>query len=337
MVFARIITYRVPSAEMKVLVVWLVCAVAGKAAGGSAWSDGSKATSQQTVTRATSGRQLVTRLIPAKTKISAFSTRQFINAIPISGYPGFQTQFAFQPQINPFNPFQQTFFPLDSAGLYPGGAPIYSDGSSFFPGGGSYFPGSSPIFPAGGPFYPPGSILYPPSAPIAPISPIAPPSIPTQPVADYPSYPTGQQDVDSDTTVVDSAEFPPEKQQTEIQPAEDRPTSPQLPPPSTFPSFPQIPLLPGGAQLFPGAPQGIGGSATYPLAPPGSDQTSSDSQQTFPQVPDTPQNPQGTAPTVPVNPIFSQPPSQSPPTNFPSADSNDQGLNDEDTISVESA
>ncbi|XP_026758787.1 proline-rich protein HaeIII subfamily 1-like [Galleria mellonella] len=321
---------------MKVLLVWLFCAVAGKAAGGPSWSDaGNQATSRQSVTRVIPGTQIVTS-IPAKTKISAFSTRQFINAIPISGYPGLESQFAFQPQVSPFNPFQPTYYPLGGAGLYPQSAPIFSGGSPFFPGGGSYFPSGAPIFPAGGPFYPPGSILYPPSGPI-PISPIAPPTVPGQPVADFP---TGQQDVDSDTTVVDSAEFPPDRQQTETQPAaENKPAEPQLPPASTFPGFPQIPQVPGGTQTFPGVPLGNGDSGSSPQPPQVSDDTNNSSQQNFQQGsgPQAPQIPQGTPPTAPVNPIFSQPPSQSPPSSFPSADNNDQGLNDEDTISVESA
>lgn len=56
----------------------------------------------------------------------------------------------------------------------------------------------------------------------------------------------------------------------------------------------------------------------------------------FPSIPSIPQLPQ--LPSFPQFPSFPQAPSTPPPNQsaFPSADNNDKGLNDEDTISVES-
>ncbi|CAH0766427.1 unnamed protein product [Diatraea saccharalis] len=177
--------------------------------------------------------------------------------------------------------------------------------------GGSYIPASSVFYPSLTPLAPEVAIESLPSYPAgipAGVPTGNPGGQPSGPVSSAPENPAS----DADTAVVDSAEYPQQQQQQDSQPATEAPASqpstPQSLPPSNFPNFPQIPQ----------------GSPTFPQIP----QIPQGSLPSFPQFPQ-----------FPSNPLFPQSPSPSPspPSSFPGAPSSDQGLNDEDTISVESA
>ncbi|XP_030035795.2 protein app1 [Manduca sexta] len=183
----------------------------------------------------------------------------------------------------------------------------------------------SPFLPVSGATYYPASVFYPPAGGISPIVPSVPaaPGAPSAPAApSQPASPPEQPAGDSDSAVIDAADISAQPQQ---QPQDTPPQSQTvpIPPASNFPSFPSLPQLPQGT--FPQIPQ-LPGSDTI-----------------FPQIPQLPQIPQGSLPSLPQfpqlpsNPPFAQSPSPAPPSSFPAADSGDKGLNDEDTISVESA
>ncbi|KAL0901367.1 hypothetical protein ABMA27_006644 [Loxostege sticticalis] len=173
----------------------------------------------------------------------------------------------------------------------------------------------------GGSYFPPGSVFYPSISPVAPGLPVGSiPSFPAGiPAGQAPSAPAEQPAGDADTAVVDSADQPQQPQQDQQQPSEEpaqsQPSMPQQPPASTFPNFPTIdyPQITGDAPSFPQFPQ-------FPGLP------------QFPQFPSNPLFPQNPSPSPPTN--F---PSPAPPSSFPGSDSVDKGLNDEDTVSVESA
>lgn len=161
----------------------------------------------------------------------------------------------------------------------------------------------SPYYPFAAASYFPqaaGAIYYPPPAPIL--------SQENIPVATGPSFPQQLPQIpgDQDTTIIDSA-----NQEQSPQPTQP---IPQNPTPTPIPSQPQFPSVSNPA--FPPSFPQIPGFPSLPQFPEGS-------QPSFPTIPQ-----------FPTNPPFTQPPTSQP---FPSGDREDKGLNDEDTISVESA
>ncbi|XP_053616640.1 uncharacterized protein LOC128678832 [Plodia interpunctella] len=287
---------------MKVLVTLVCCVLAARAgtAGSSvAWPGGR------------ASRQLLA-FTPPHTKTTAFSTTQYINSVPFSTLSGYHPQLVYQPQLSQFSPFQPAYYPITGGSFYPDGGTFFADGS-YLPPGASLFPSGGALIPGGGSYYPPGGILYP-TAPAAPIT-------PEQPLSDLPSFPS-QPSGDSDTAVVDSAEFPPEKDDS------NQNTKPQSPPQSILPGLPPQGSIPPPTEQ----PQQDNTGVSYPQAP---------QQPPFPQIPQYPQEPQfpqGSYPQFPQFPsqIFPQP-TPSPPTSFPSADNSDKGVDDEDSISVDAA
>lgn len=172
----------------------------------------------------------------------------------------------------------------------------------------------SSYYPVGDLSYYPASVFYPTVGSIlpgVPSSPVVPsiPSAPSQPIQP-PSAPLEQPAGDADTTVIDSADIPSEQRRQEQSAAGQPQSGPTpLPPANTFPNFPSIPQFPQGSFTFPQIPQ-------FP-------------QISLPSLPQFPQNPS--------NPPFSQQPVESTPSSFPGNTSEDKGLNDEDTVSVDSA
>ncbi|XP_073957925.1 uncharacterized protein [Choristoneura fumiferana] len=372
---------------MKVLVVSVLCVLVGAATGGA-------------VLPLTS---LYKTIIPAQTKSFGYSTTQYINTLPASYPAGLQPHFTYQvPQFSSFAP-QQTYYTIPGGSAYFSSIPF----NSFYPGAASIAPVSSiPTF-VGAPNFP----ALQPAAPSFPSQPgSTAPLFPNQQPA--PSAPTQQPAGDSDTAVVDSADFPNQDKQQTSAPANSRPTTapgtpstfpnfpqtlqdfpaiPQIPQQiGQVPSFPQNPQFPQGSEQAPPSPQipqGSGEAPSLPEVPQGSGQTPSfpqlpqfpqvsDQVPSFPQIPQFPQG-SGQGPSFPQIPQFPQEPGQgpsfpqipqfpqgseqgpsfpqipqfpqfppfpqspnptpSPPSSFPGATNQDQGLNDEDTISVESA
>ncbi|RVE48142.1 hypothetical protein evm_007202 [Chilo suppressalis] len=245
-----------PVSDMKVLAV-LLC-VAGCVYGGSvAWPGGIISS------------PVLRTVLPPQTKTVAYSTTQYINSLPVPYSFGYHPNFAFGiPQVSSFTPVQQAYYPITSASYFPSSSVLYPSLSPLAP----ELPiGSLPSYPSG---IPAGIPSGNPSGPASPSAPESPAS-------------------DSDSAVVDSAEYPQQQQgqQQDSQPAVEAPASqpsaPQPSPPS-FPNFPQIPQIGGGSPSFPQTPQYPQGSL------PG-----------FPQLPSSPQFPQFPGP------------SPSPPSSFP--------------------
>lgn len=247
--------------------------------------------------------------------------------MPFSYHIQTQPQFTYEyPQLSHYAPIQPGF------GLIPG--------TSYYPSGAIYYP-PAPVAPIA--TYP--TII--PAGPIAP-APGQPPLQPQQPAQPAADPAPG----DADTAIIDSAEFPQQDQQQSA-PAPKPPAS-EFPPASNFPLFPPLGQNPLNPQDVDSSfPQGSEESTT-PSAPTAGSGSPSFPQ--FPQLPQFPQFPQGSGtpsfpqlpqfpnvpgfpqfPQFPSNPSNPQQPSLAPPTTFPSANNDDKGLNDEDTISVESA
>ncbi|XP_035455593.2 uncharacterized protein LOC118279863 [Spodoptera frugiperda] len=273
---------------MKVLVITLLCAIASCAAGGSVAWPGAIAVSSP----------LLKTIIPGETKTTAYSTTQYINAVPTSYAFAAQPQFAYHgvPQVNSFASLQPAYYPIAAHSYIPTTNVFYPSAASFAP-----VQALAPGFPAAPAF--PSAPAYP-SAPESSPAPAYPGSSPSPP-----SSPSG----DADSAVVDSADYNAEQQRQQEpastpapqppapEPTQPAPQFPPFPPSNTFPnfpSFPQLPQEPGQAPSFPQLPQ-------QPIA----------------QYPDN---------------IFLQGTS-SPPSSFPGANNEDKGLNDADTVSVESA
>uniref|UniRef100_A0A2A4K2E9 DUF4794 domain-containing protein n=1 Tax=Heliothis virescens TaxID=7102 RepID=A0A2A4K2E9_HELVI len=239
---------------MKVLVITILCGFASCAAGGAIAWPGAIAVSSP----------LLKTILPGQTKTTAYSTTQYINAVPASYAVAPQPQFAYQvPQINSF-PAVQAYYPIASHSYIPAAANIfYPTAPAFGPVIGSRFP-TSPAFPS-------------------------------QPTPSYPegpqSSPPSQQAGDADSAVIDSAEFSGEQQRKQelespmpSQPPAPEPSlpTPQFPPSNTFPHFPNFPQNPQESEQpsfpqFPQLPQ-IPGFPQFPQNP-------------FPQAPQEPQGP----------------------------------------------
>ncbi|KAG7310531.1 hypothetical protein JYU34_003316 [Plutella xylostella] len=225
-------------------------------------------------------------------------------------------------------PYQSVAWPGAHTAQYVSTVPSYSFGynpqlayqfspiaqiPAYYPASPAYYPASPVYYPASPAFYPPGTVVAQPGYPV-PAAPAQPPQPPQQP---EPAQPAG----DADTAVVDAAPSPGQFQSDDA--TQQATQTQEQPPASTFPSFPNYPQLPqqpvsaAGQPIFPQFPQG-----TIPNLP------------QFPQLPGFPGFPQGPASPAPQYP---QGPSSTPPPSFPAADGGDKGINDEDTISVESA
>ncbi|XP_026739386.1 predicted GPI-anchored protein 58 [Trichoplusia ni] len=249
---------------MKVFVVTVLCALAGCAAGSAIAWPGAIAVSSP----------LVKTVIPGHTKTTAYSTTQYINAVPGS-YPfAAQPQYAIQvPQVNSFHALHPGYFQVA--------------GHSYIPAGNVYYPSAPAFTPVLGSAYP--------SAPIAP----AFPSAPAYPSPAQPSPPSLQAPAagDADSAVVDSAEFPPEQpRQPESEampsppsqspaPEPAQPSAPQFPPSNTFPNFPSYPQSPqqGEQPSFPQLPQ-LPQIPGFPQFPPNGFPQESQSPSNFPSA-----------------------------------------------------
>ncbi|GBP94455.1 Protein PELPK1 [Eumeta japonica] len=317
-----------------VLVLALLCATSGRAWGGAVGWPGALSLATPL--------QSIRTFVPAASKGFAYSTSQYINALPSGSYSvGLRPQYSFAPSLSlsPFSGLQSAIYPL---------------------------PGSS--------YYPPSSAIYYPS--------LSPPFLPQAPVSvpGFPAPTTETPAGDSDTAVVDSADSSKPSSDTPTAPSQPEtapqvplsdssapsfpqypessiPSLPSFPPISSLPSFPQYPPL--STPSFPSIPQlpqtdDLGGiSFPHPSIPefPSFPQLTQPSESGLPSFtyPSSPQFPSfsptqlpGLFPNFPPNvPAASEDTSLSGTSSFPGSVSSggdgDKGLNDEDTISVESA
>ncbi|KAJ8735633.1 hypothetical protein PYW07_007253 [Mythimna separata] len=238
---------------MKVLVITLLCAFASRAAGGAVSWPGALTVSSP----------LLKTFIPGQTKTTAYSTTQYINAVPTSYAFAAQPQFAFHqvPQVHSLPSLHAAYYPVAGHSYIPATNIFYPSAPAFTPVLGSGFP-AAPAYPSA-PAFPEGPQSSPPS----------------------------QQAGDADSAVVDSADFNADQQRQDSgastpspsQPPAPEPTQPAVPqfppfPPSNtfpnFPNFPQIPQESGQAPGFPQIPQ-------------------------IPQIPGFPQNPFPQGPSSP--------------------------------------
>ncbi|XP_075974507.1 uncharacterized protein LOC142975512 [Anticarsia gemmatalis] len=357
------ITEIIGASNMKVFVISVLCALVGHAAAGAIGWPGAVPLSSASVLQQT--------IISPPTKTTAYATSPFVNALPSSYIFAAAPQFAYHvPQVNHFAPYHPGYLSLAGPAHIPA-ANIYYPAQPAFPVFGSVAPPTLPSIPSG-----PPSPAFPghpqPPHPPQPPKPILPgdkPSPPQhQPAGDADSAViesaefAGQRQENPQTTATPDYSTP---QSTEA-PAPQYPIStfpnfpgiPQIPQEGQTPSFPQFPQNPteqGQTPSFPSNPQfghEHGQSPAYPTYP----QFPQESGQSpsFPSFPQTPQIPSDSTqgqvspsypqeqerfpqfPGIPQN-IFSQGPSQAPASSFPGASNVDQGLNDEDTVSVESA